>query len=195
MDEDEKKFKTQQTDRIVEVQETTNRLQEHFWVTATTIGVHGFLMSKLAADVDKGIIFWVSTSVWFLAIFRIAELAAARPVDVPSRTYETKHYDTLTRKCFETIWNFRLLYKRLGFIVFECKGALFYVFLVSCSLCGAWVAKDIIGVFWRLIIVVLLPVGLSALTNFCLGVVFYNNTEHPLGPASSVNKPPRKPTD
>ena len=128
--------------------DTGNKLQAHFWITATTLAVQAFLMSKAiqtfqipkVAKIDQTqyviLIVIVGTVIWFLATFSIVEITASGEKDVPSspiRGYDNRPY---MRKFLESIWNVRLFYKRLWFVFCEFKGAFFYVVLVFCSFVG-----------------------------------------------------------
>jgi len=123
--------------------DTGNKLQAHFWITATTLAVHAFLMSKVAQKQFVTGIVIVGTIVWFLATFLIVEVAASGKDDVPSPIVCGYHSRPYMRKFLESVWNARLLYKRLWFVLCEFKGAFFYLVLVFCSFLGLWCASGL----------------------------------------------------
>lgn len=118
--------------------DTANRLQSHFWITATTIGVHVFLMTDPTIRKFPTTAVAVGTFVWLMATFLITEIAAAAKRDVPRP--EITGYDDkpFRRKGLETLWNLRLIYQRLWFTIVELKGGLFFTALVFLSFSGVW---------------------------------------------------------
>jgi hypothetical protein len=130
-------------------EDTGNKLQAHFWITATTLAVQAFLMSKAVQTFQMPkvcqkqyviLIVIVGTVIWFLATFLIVEIAASGKGDVPSN-FSNKYNDKYKarpymRKFLESVLNLRLFYKRLWFVFCEFKGAFFYAVLVFCSFVG-----------------------------------------------------------
>lgn len=120
--------------------DTENKLQAHFWITATTLAVHAFLVSETSQEINIDLAVTVGKVVWFLATYNIVEIAGSR--DVKSPEYNSAH-GLYCRKLWETIGNFQVLYKRMLFVVLEFKGAFFYSTLVFFSFAGVLSASGI----------------------------------------------------
>lgn len=122
----------------VSAAETANRLQQHFWITLTAIGVHAFLMSDLVVQRQSWrAILFVAGLVWFLATYNIVEIAGEPNVTKPSppKKDDRKKFGTAG---WETLISCRLFYKRVWFIAVEFKGAILYAILVFLSFCGVF---------------------------------------------------------
>lgn len=119
-------------------------LDEHFWFTATTVGVNAFLMSSAIQPKYGAIVIGLSTVVSVYAIFLIVHRSAihAGKVKLPQDLKELPESEkTATHKARETWHHMRIVPRHLVFVVCEMSGALFYLILVMTSCIGVWLAR------------------------------------------------------
>jgi hypothetical protein len=118
-------------------------VSEHFWFTATTLGLNAFLIS---ADPSPSTAWWAracSTAVSAYAVFLIVHRSAAHagkladlyPEDLRALSESQKEF---WHKGRETWAHLKIFPRHLLFVVFEFNGALFYVSLVVLSCLGVW---------------------------------------------------------
>ena len=118
---------------------TTERLRAHFWITATTLGIHVFLMTRITGTQHNGIAIRFAILTWLLAVFLITEIAGAPNIESPSvKGCETR---PILCKFLESVWNIALFYRRVGFTVAEFKCGFFYTFLVTSSMLGVFLVR------------------------------------------------------
>ena len=115
-------------------------LQEHFWFTATTLAVNGFLMSG-TVDCKQLYARVISTLISFYAGYLIIERSASAAgkfnlsedlKTIPSDQKTAKH------KARETWCRLKIVPKHFLFVVCELSGAFFYLLLVAASCIGVW---------------------------------------------------------
>ncbi len=117
-------------------------IDEHFWFTATTLAVNGFIISTKFNPPQMAFITIFSTLISCYAIFLIVHRSAADAdkIDLPEdlrKLPESKK--TFIDKGRETWYHLKIFPKHFLFVVFEFSGALFYVFLVFASCVAVWI--------------------------------------------------------
>ena len=122
----------------------TRIVDEHFWITATTLAVNGYLISTDISLQYITLVKYVSTIISLYAIFLIIHRSAAHAdkIQMPEAISKLSERDkTFIHKGKETWIHIKLVPKHLLFIIFEFSGALFYLLLVSVSCIAVWLAK------------------------------------------------------
>ena len=121
-----------------------NILQEHFWFTATTLAVNGFLMSANIGCKNWYVVRIISTLISAYAVYLIVErsASAANKIKLP-KDLEDKKSDkkTASDKARETWHRFKIVPKHFLFVVCEFSGAFFYLLLVVASCIGVWLTR------------------------------------------------------
>jgi hypothetical protein len=115
--------------------EKSHIIDEHFWFTATTLGVNAFLMSSKLA-IGKTAILTVSSVVSLFAIFLVVHRA-----NVHAGTIEGVPGSGLKYRWRNTRRKFVGFFPGLVFIIIDFSGALFYLLLIVISCCGVWVTQ------------------------------------------------------
>jgi hypothetical protein len=114
-------------------------VDEHFWITATTLGVNGFIISSncncFAPPLLRAVSIVISLYAGFLIIHRSA--AHADKISIPKELASIPEKDkSFLHKGLETIVHVMLIPRHLLFVVFEFSGAFFYLLLVIISCAG-----------------------------------------------------------
>lgn len=122
-----------------------NILKEHFWFTATTLAVNGFLMSAtIQAKYSFAARVAVSTLISVYAAYLIVQRSAAAagkiksPEDLEKIPADQK---TFLHKARETWHSLKIVPSHLLFVVCELSGSFFYLLLVLASCVGVWLIR------------------------------------------------------
>jgi hypothetical protein len=128
-------------------EQKTNIVNEHFWFTATTIGVNGLAISQ----VDKvyisstviGVLFALTVYAVYLIVDRSAQYAMSnantKHITKPVSHYEGSNYLRLIlERLWLTIREFWQYVKHTPFIIMEFGSSLFYILLIGASFWGVW---------------------------------------------------------
>jgi hypothetical protein len=119
-----------------------NILQEHFWFTATTLAVNGFLMSANIECQNWYVLKVISTLISLYAVYLIVErsASAANKVKLPEDLKEPVE-KMATDKARETWYRLKIVPKHFLFVACELSGAFFYLLLVVASCIGVWLTR------------------------------------------------------
>jgi len=117
-------------------------VDEHFWFTATTLAVNGYLLSSdiiskynLSAKIISS---FISLYAIFLIIHRSA--AHADKIHMPESLKNIPESEkTFIHKGKETWIHFKLIPEHILFVIFEFSGTLFYLILVLFSCIAVWI--------------------------------------------------------
>lgn len=111
-------------------------ITQHFWFTATTMGVNGFLISNYEKiTYSHFTLFWI-TFINLYAMFLIIHRAAyhAGKNKLPAKlTKKPQSQRGFVDKLKETIFHFKIAAQHIPFIIGEFSGTLFYILLVITS--------------------------------------------------------------
>jgi len=121
-----------------------NILQEHFWFTATTLAVNGFLMSDTIWNKHPCTARTVSIIISLYAAYLIIQrsLAAAGKIKFPKKLKDIKpDKKTFLHKACETWYILTKVPGHLPFVVCELSGSFFYLLLVLASCGGVWLIR------------------------------------------------------
>lgn len=118
---------------------------EHFWFTATTLGIDAFLIAELSdPSLPIYVLLWVGLINLYAAYLVVHRSAAhAGKLKLPRRVAEKAQSErTFSDKLTETLLNVRVCLRHLPFILGELSGSLFYLILIVSAYCGV-VARNI----------------------------------------------------
>jgi len=120
-----------------------NILQEHFWFTATAVGINAFLMSSDAKLCHWAVAPIVSSVLSAYAAFLIVHRSAAHAGKIDySADLPPEHKDrTWRHKLVETRCNIKAFVPHVWWIMCELSGAFFYFLLILLSCAGVWLAR------------------------------------------------------
>jgi hypothetical protein len=113
----------------------THIIDEHFWFTATTLGVNAFLMSSKLA-VGRCAILVASSVVSLYAIFLVVHRAS-----VHAGIFEGVPGEDLIYRWRNTRRKLARFFPGLAYVLVDCSGALFYLLLIVISCCGVWATQ------------------------------------------------------
>jgi hypothetical protein len=113
-------------------------VDEHFWITATTLAFNAFIIS---AEIKSDSLYKIlaSSIVSVFAIFLIIHRSAAHankieyPHDVKSIAEKDK---SCKHKLVESWAHIKIVIKHIPFVICELSGALFYIVLIVLSFMG-----------------------------------------------------------
>ena len=120
---------------------------EHFWFTATTLGLNGFLISQAAQwRLGTFAALWVgflNLYGLYLVVHRAASHAGKlmAPPELQGRSQRERTYRD---KLIETKYNLGTVCKHVPFVLFECSGALFFILLIITSYFGMLFAHHVL---------------------------------------------------
>ena len=113
-------------------------VDEHFWITATTLAFNAFVMGadeKIAQLYRLLASMIISIFAIFLVIHRSA--AHANKINYPSKIRSLDEKDKSFRhKLVETRVHIKVVIKHIPFVLCELSGALFYILLIVISFLG-----------------------------------------------------------
>lgn len=123
-------------------------VDEHFWITATTLAVNGFIISE-CLDLSPASLFWARIGATVISIFAVFLIVHRSSSDAgilknwyPDRLRGLKREEKkFWHKAWETWCHVKLFPFHLVYVVCEASGALFYLLLVVLSVLGVWFAN------------------------------------------------------
>jgi len=115
-------------------------VDEHFWITATTLGLNAYLISEKQNLGNSLCTVFFSTIISLYAIFLILHRSEAHAdkIKLPPDLQIPESEKTYKHKLRETCCHFRMLPSQFLFVVCEFSGAFFYMLLVFFSCIGVW---------------------------------------------------------
>jgi hypothetical protein len=119
-------------------------VDEHFWFTATTLAVNGYLIATNTPPQYNALTKITSTLISLYAIFLIIHRSAALAdkIQMPESIRRIPERDkSFIHKGKETWVHIKLVPKHLVFVIFEFSGAFFYLLLVLVSCVAVWLIK------------------------------------------------------
>lgn len=110
-------------------------IDEHFWFTATTLGVNAFLMSS-KLEVGRFAVLAASSVVSLFAVFLVVHRAS-----VHAGIFDGVPGEDLYHRWRNTRRKFARFFPGLAYVLVDCSGALFYLLLIVISCCGVWATQ------------------------------------------------------